>query len=43
MKSMVYVALAGTVALTAAPVQAIPVVLAVAFTLTDLDYKPLQG
>ena len=43
MKSMVYAALAGTVALAVAPAHAIPVVLAVTFTLTDLDYKPLAG
>jgi hypothetical protein len=43
MKSMVYAVLAGTVALAAAPAFAIPVLLAVTFTLTDLDYKPLAG
>ena len=40
---MVCAVLAGTIALAAAPAFAVPVVLAVTFALTDLDYKPLAG
>ena len=43
MKSMLLAGLTSTVALIAIPVHATPVALAVTFTLTDLDYKPLPG